>query len=76
MARIYLDTCVWCRPFDEPTQERIVKEGEAFFKILRGVDEKRYEILGSVILEDEIEEIKETWKREEVTKLMTKASSE
>ncbi|MFQ5815514.1 MAG: hypothetical protein ACE5G7_03350, partial [Candidatus Hydrothermarchaeaceae archaeon] len=39
-------------------------------------DEKRYEILGSVILEDEIGEIKETWKRKEVIKLMTKASSE
>lgn len=33
MSRIYLDTCVWCRPFDDPSQ-RVREEVEAFFKIL------------------------------------------
>jgi len=41
MKRIYLDTCVWCRPFDEPSH-RVTEEAEAFFKILQSVDEKRY----------------------------------
>ncbi len=31
MKRIYLDTNVWCRPFDKPS-ERISKEVEAFLK--------------------------------------------
>ncbi len=41
VLRFYLDTCVWCRPFDEPSR-RVTEEAEAFFKILHGVDEKRY----------------------------------
>ncbi len=39
MKRIYLDTCVWCRPFDEPSQ-RVTEEAEAFFRILRLVNDK------------------------------------
>lgn len=75
MRRIYLDTCVWCRPFDEPSR-RVGEEAEAFFKILQGVDEKRFLILGSVVLEDEIHEIKAEKKRAAVIELKTRAVSE
>lgn len=75
MKRIYLDTCVWCRPFDEPSI-RVTEEAEAFFKILQDVDEKRYIIIGSIILDDEIYEIKDENTRAAVTELMTRAVSD
>ena len=33
--KIYFDTCVYCRPFDDQTQNRIKKETEAFVKVLK-----------------------------------------
>jgi len=70
-----LDTCVWCRPFDEYSP-KVKKETEAFFEILRWVDEGRFDILGSVILEDEIYEIKDEGKKTEVTRLITRTISD
>jgi len=32
---VYLDTCVWCRPFDDVSNERIWEEAMAFVEILR-----------------------------------------
>ena len=75
MKRIYLDTCVWCRPFDEPFQ-RVKEEAEAFFTILQGVDEKRFLILGSVVLDDELFEIRDGRKRAVVVELMSRAIAE
>ena len=72
MKRIYVDTCVWCRPFDEPSN-RVTEEAKAFFKILHGVDEKQYRINGSIILDDEIYERKEEKMRAAVTELITRA---
>lgn len=46
--RIYLDTCVWCRPFDEYSP-KVKREAEAFFEILRGVGEGKFDIIGSII---------------------------
>lgn len=70
MLRIYLDTNVWSRPFDEQISERIVEETEAFFKILEGIYyQRRYEVIGSPILEDEIEQIEEKEKRKAVKAL-------
>lgn len=31
--KIYLDTNLWCRPYDDLDQERILEEAEAFNKI-------------------------------------------
>jgi hypothetical protein len=28
--KIYLDTCIYCRPFDDQSQDRIEKETKAF----------------------------------------------
>jgi predicted nucleic acid-binding protein len=64
MPKVYLDTNVWCRPFDAQTQDKIRKETEAFFEILEGAYyQKKYVIIGSLILEDEIEQIKGREKR-------------
>jgi len=70
MLRIYLDTCVWCRPFDGQTQKKVVKETEAFFKILRMVDRKEASLVESQILDEEVQEIENARKRELVKSLM------
>ena len=57
MKRIYLDTCVWCRPFDEPSQ-RVTEEAGAFFRILRMVNEGEVVITSSVVLDDETDRIR------------------
>jgi predicted nucleic acid-binding protein len=69
--KIYLDTNVWCRPFDEQTQQRIVDEGEASLKILEKAHaERKYTITGSLILDDEVKQIKGRRKREAVKTIM------
>ncbi len=54
---IYLDTNVYQRPFNDQTQKRIRREAEAFVKILDAVQTKRVTLLGSEILDFEIEQI-------------------
>ncbi len=76
MLRIYLDTNVWCRPFDEQSQIRIKEESEAFFQILHELDAGRLIIVGSVVLEDEVIRIKDKEKREVVSKLIEWSISE
>ncbi|MFH1774346.1 MAG: hypothetical protein ABH874_05245 [Methanobacteriota archaeon] len=67
MLKIYLDTNVWGRAFDEQLQMRVAEETEAFFKILEGAYyQRKYSIVGSSILDDEIEQIEEKDKREVV----------
>ena len=55
--KIYLDTCVYCRPFDDQSQGRIEKETEAFIEILNLAERGKVIIVGSDILIDELEEI-------------------
>ncbi len=73
--RVYLDTCVWCRPFDEHSQ-RVEEESEAFFKILQKIGEGEIVVVGSVMLDEEIEEIEEEWKKEAVKSLLYLAVTE
>ena len=76
MPKVYLDTNVWGRTFDEQVQERIKDETKAFFEILRRLDEGRITILSSIVLEDEISRIKNKEKREAVLKLVGLSASE
>ncbi len=48
--RIYLDTNVWCRPYDDLSQKRIEDESFAFEKIKNYTNDKIFEIIGSDIL--------------------------
>lgn len=75
LKRIYLDTCVWCRPFDEPSH-RVTEEAEAFFRILRMVNAEEVVITSSVVLDDEIDMIRGDEKREDVNELVNRAVSE
>jgi len=53
MIKVYIDTNVWGRPFDVPS-DRIISESEAFFQILEGVNQHKFTIVSSLILEDEV----------------------
>lgn len=75
MLRIYLDTNVWSRPFDAPS-ERIAKEAEAFFKILEKALTGELVIIGSVVLGIEVENTKETEIKNEVIRLIDKFTYE
>ena len=53
--RIYLDNCCYNRPFDDQRQERIHMESEAVFAVLRRGIQQIDEIIGSSVLELEID---------------------
>ena len=48
--RAYLDTCVWCRPFDAMSSGRILKEAESLNRLIRKVDNNEIEVIGSSVL--------------------------
>ena len=69
--KLYLDTCVWCRPFDEEN-ERILRETNALLTILKKVDEDEVEIVGSSVLLAEVSLISSKEKREALEELINK----
>ena len=72
---VYLDTCTWCRPFDDQTQDRIREETSAFYEIMLHVDRKDIKIAGSEALLAEIEDIRDEAKRERVRMLVKRGTS-
>ena len=56
--KIYLDTNVFCRPFDDQSQKQIKKEAIAFLKIIENLINKNLSLISSEILEFEISKIK------------------
>lgn len=72
---VYLDTCTWCRPFDDQTQDRIRDETVAFYEILLRVERRDIEIAGSDALMAEIEDISDKSKRERVRMLVKRGIS-
>lgn len=69
--KLYLDTCVWCRPFDEEN-ERILRETNALQSILKKVDEEEVEIIGSSVLLVEVSLISFKEKKESIEELINK----
>lgn len=67
---IYLDTCVFCRPFDELSNQRIIQESNAVAQIIRRVDAGEFEVISSTILLAEISLISSTIKQESVLLLV------
>lgn len=64
--KIYLDTCIYCRPFDDQSQERIEKETKAFIEVLKLAEMGEVVIVSSDVLIDELEEIVDSRKSSEV----------
>ncbi len=51
--RIYLDLCVYNRPFDNQRQPRILIEGTEFLFLLSKAIDKEITLINSFVLEDE-----------------------
>jgi predicted nucleic acid-binding protein len=66
-----MDTCVWCRIYDDQTQMRITEETMAFICILKLAESRDVSISNSEVLEDEIEEIFGQERCREIQMLMT-----
>lgn len=66
---IYLDNCCYNRPFDDQTKERIHLESEAILTILQRGQDGIYKIVGSSILELEIERIHDIIRKQRVKEL-------
>ena len=71
---IYLDNCCYNRPFDDQTQERIHLESEAVLSILKMGQMKRAVIVGSEILELEMNRMTDENKKQRVMDLYKVAS--
>ena len=69
--KIYLDTCIYCRPFDDQSQDRIEKETKAFIEILKLAEMGKVAIVSSDVLIDELEEIIDSRKSSEVREFIT-----
>jgi hypothetical protein len=63
MTAIYLDTCCLNRPFDDQTQDRIYLEAEAILLILDRLETRKWEWVGSEILDFEIEQMPDQERR-------------
>lgn len=66
---IYLDNCCYNRPFDDQTQERIHLESEVILTILQRGQAGIYTIVGSDILELEMNRMHDPIKRQKVKDL-------
>lgn len=66
---IYLDNCCYNRPFDDQTQERIHLESEAILTILQRRQAGMFKIVGSNILELEMERMHDVTKKQKVKEL-------
>jgi hypothetical protein len=64
--KLYLDNCCYNRPYDEQTQERIHLEGEIVLAIINKYRRNEHEIIGSSVLDIEIEQIGNIEKQEKV----------
>lgn len=53
MTRVYLDTSIYNRPFDDQTQPKIYLETQAIILILQMVEAKLIELVSSSVLEYE-----------------------
>ena len=64
--KLYLDNCCYNRPYDDQTQEKIHMEGEAILTIINRCKQNMNEIIGSPVLDLEIDQIDDIEKREKV----------
>jgi len=63
VMRVYLDTNVYCRPFDDQTQPRIHQEAEAFVQLLDLAQRGEIELVGSEVLTFEMSRIQDSERR-------------
>ncbi len=59
MRRIYLDVCTLCRPFDNQTMMRIRLETDAYYLILKSIQDRTFDIIVSPVHFKEIAAIED-----------------
>jgi predicted nucleic acid-binding protein len=69
LMKIYIDTCGWNRPHDRPADEKIVKEATAIRNIIKQAQEKKYVVLSSITLKNEIGKTKNAIKHRRMMNL-------
>ena len=69
ILKIYFDVCCYNRPFDDLTQLRIRLEAEAVLAILRIVQERKWVLVSSEVVDLEISNMKNSTKRNKVFEL-------
>lgn len=75
MIRVYLDTCVWGRPFDDQSDKKILEETAAYFEIAWKIDSGEIEVVSSEVLFVELEDVSDENLREKIKLLVSKATS-
>ena len=74
--RLYLDCCCYNRPFDDLSQDIVIDESNAVLSIIkRATDDDSYVIMGSEILNRELNAIKNDFKKDEVLSLYESVSA-
>lgn len=68
--RLYLDCCCYNRPYDDLSQNRIHDESDAILSILHRSRTDETVIVGSTVLQMEIDEITDTRKKLKVQSLL------
>ena len=66
VERVYLDTNVYCRPFDDQSDRRIRKESEAFIEIADSALRGQTIIVSSDYVKFEIERIMDPLKKKDI----------
>ena len=72
MKRIYLDICTLCRPFDNQSMMRIRLETDAYYLILKSIQDGTFDIIVSPVHFKEIEAIEDIYERIELTVLLNR----
>ncbi len=72
MKNIYLDVCTLCHPFDNQSIMRIRLETDAFYLILRGIQNGDYQMIVSPVHHAEIDDIEVFYERMELKALLEK----
>jgi hypothetical protein len=68
--RVYLDTCCLNRPFDSPSQARVLLEADAILAIVQRCQNDEWSIVSSDALEFELEKIPDPGQAEQVASLL------
>ena len=72
---VYLDSCCYNRPYDDLSNDKVRIESEAILTILEHNEHRRWTVLTSDVLFDEIDRIIDMIKKEKVLALFSPASS-
>ena len=75
IIKIYLDVCCLNRPFDDQTQDRIRLETEAIISILKYSRTGKSKIIGSDVIQLEIDKTPDTIRRSQLKSLSGYISS-